>query len=84
MIQIKNKVIGEGKPLICVSVMDAKKADILAEMKRLVAENVEMMEWRVDAFEGVKSLNAVREVLQEAAELLNDTIFVFTFRSNSC
>ena len=40
-----------------------------------------MVEWRVDAFEGVKSPNAVREVLQEAAQLVKDTIFVFTFRS---
>ena len=81
MLQIKNKIIGEGKPLICVSVMDEKKEDILAEMKRLVAKNVEMIEWRVDAFEGVQSLNAVREVLQEVASLVENTILVFTFRS---
>ena len=81
MLQIKNKVIGEGKPLVCVSVMDAKKTDILAEIKRLVENNIEMIEWRVDAFEGLRSPNAVREVLEEAANLVKDTVFVFTFRS---
>ena len=81
MIQVKNKVIGEGKPLVCVSVMDAGKTEILAEIKRLVENNIEMIEWRVDAFEGLRSPNAVREVLEEAASLVKDTIFVFTFRS---
>lgn len=81
MLMVKNRVIGEGKPLICVSVMDSKKEDIVAEVKRLVENHAEMIEWRVDAFEGVESPNAVREVLKEIAPLVKDTIFVFTFRS---
>jgi len=74
-------MIGKGKPLICVSVMDEEKEDILAEVKRLIEEGAEMIEWRVDAFSGVKSPNAVRQVLQELAPLLKDTILIFTFRS---
>lgn len=81
MLKVKNKTIGEGKPLICVSVMDSKKEDIVSEVKRLVENHAEMVEWRVDAFEGVKSANAVREVLKEIAPLIKDTILVFTFRS---
>ena len=41
-----------------------------------------MIEWRVDAFEGVESLNAVRQVLKELASVVKETILVFTFRSN--
>lgn len=81
MLKVKNKIIGQGKPLVCVSVMDAQKEDIINEVERLVGKNVEMIEWRVDAFEGVKSLNAVREVLSELKPLVEDTILVFTFRS---
>ena len=81
MIQVKNKIIGEGKPLICVSVIDSKKEDIVAEVKRLVEKHAEMIEWRVDAFEGVESPNAVREVLKAISPLLKETILVFTFRS---
>lgn len=81
MLNVKNKIIGEGKPLVCVSVMDSKKEDIINEVKRLVDENIEMVEWRVDAFEGVESPNAVREVLKELAPLVKNTILVFTFRS---
>ena len=81
MLTVKNKSIGKGKPLICVSVMDTKKEDIVAEVKRLVEKHTEMVEWRVDAFEGAESPNAVREVLAEVAEFIKETIFVFTFRS---
>lgn len=78
---IKNKCIGEGKPLICVSVMERELCDIVSEIKRLLQNDAEMIEWRVDAFSGVKSLNSVRKVLEEIAPLLKDVIFVFTFRS---
>lgn len=81
MLKVKNRVIGEGKPLICVSVMDTNKEGVISEVKRLVENHAEMIEWRVDAFEGVNSPNAVREVLMEIAPLVRDTILVFTFRS---
>lgn len=81
MLKVKNKNIGEGKPLICVSVMDETKDAIVQEVKRLVDNQAEMIEWRVDAFEGVKSPNAVREVLAEIAPLVKECILVFTFRS---
>lgn len=78
---IKNKTIGKGKPIICVSVMEAEVERIVAEIQRLVEQGVEMVEWRVDAFGGVESPNAVRQVLQQVAPIIKDTIFVFTFRS---
>ena len=81
MLNVKNKVLGEGKPLICVSVMEAKKEDVIVEFSRLIENQTEMIEWRVDAFEGAESPNAVREVLKELAPIVKDTIFVFTFRS---
>ena len=81
MLKVKNREIGVGKPLVCVSVMDEERLDIVDEIKRLVENGVEMVEWRVDAFSGVKSPNAVRQVLQEIAPIVKDTILVFTFRS---
>ena len=80
-LKVKNKTIGNGKPIICISVMDRKAEDIVAEVARLIDSGTEMIEWRVDAFEGVESPNAVREVLKCVAPLIKDTIFVFTFRS---
>lgn len=78
---VKNKEIGAGKPLVCVSVMEKEKESIVAEVQRLVEEGIEMIEWRVDAFCNVTSLNAVREVLAAVAPIVKDVILVFTFRS---
>lgn len=78
---IKGKVIGSGKPLICVPIMDKKKEDIIAEAKRQIDLGTEMIEWRVDAFENVGSLNAIREVLAELKPLVKSTILLYTFRS---
>jgi len=53
---VKNKKIGKGKPMICVSVMETEIEGIVAEIQNLIAQGVEMIEWRVDAFDGVESI----------------------------
>lgn len=78
---IKGRVFGEGRPLVCVPVMAAAREEIVDEVKRLACRNTDMVEWRVDAFSGVESMNAIREVLAELAPIVRDTILVYTFRS---
>ena len=51
---IKGKIIGKGKPLVCVPVMESSKEEILRETRRLEEAHTEMIEWRVDAFENVE------------------------------
>lgn len=80
---IKGKEIGNGKPLVCVPVMEKTQPRIVDEVKRLVDDGCEMVEWRVDAFEAIDSLNAVRDVLGELGKIMGDTILVFTFRSKN-
>lgn len=79
--ELKGKQIGSGKPMICVSVMESSKADIIREVALLVEKGTEMIEWRVDFFEACEDLNAIRETLQAIKESLKETIFLFTFRT---
>ncbi len=79
--EVKGKRIGQGKPIICVPVMENRKDEIVTEAARLVGLGAEMIEWRVDAFENVHSLNAVREVLEELKPIVENTILLYTFRS---
>lgn len=83
ILHIKNHIIGQGIPLICVPVMCTKKDAITAEVRRLVALGVEMIEWRVDAFEAPADMNAIRAVLAELAPLVKDTVLVYTLRSKA-
>ena len=81
IIEIKGKKIGQGRPLVCIPIMEATEEKILKEAERLEKLEAEMIEWRVDAFGEAENLNAIREVLEEIAPCLADTIFVYTFRS---
>lgn len=81
VLQIKGRTFGEGKPLVCVPVMDAKAEDIVAEVKCLIEQGIEVVEWRVDAFAEVDSPNAVRDVLERLRPYVENSILLFTFRS---
>lgn len=81
LICVKNHVLGKEKPLVCVPIMDTKKDAIIQTAKQLIESGVEMIEWRVDAFDLVHDLNAIREVLTELEPIMKKTIFVYTFRS---
>ena len=78
---IKGKTIGQGKPLICVPVMEPEADAVVSEVKALAERKVDMIEWRLDAFAKVESLNAIREVLDRLEPYLKETILVYTFRS---
>ena len=39
---IKGKIIGKGKPLVCVPVMESSKEEILRETRRLEEAHTEM------------------------------------------
>lgn len=80
---IKGKVIGKGKPLVCVPVVEQTKEKIIEEAGRLAERGTDMIEWRVDAFDEVNSLNAIREVLEELKAVIGDSILIYTFRSKS-
>ncbi len=81
LLRIKNKEIGVGKPLVCIPVVGENKTEIISSIVSLSQRNVEMIEWRVDAFEHASSLNLVQEVLNECEPFLKDIIFLFTYRS---
>lgn len=80
---IKGKIIGKGKPLVCVPVMESSKEEILRETRRLEEAHTEMIEWRVDAFENLESPNAIREILNEMKHIIKESILVYTFRSKN-
>ena len=61
--------------------MASTKDEIIKETRQLVEDKVDIVEWRVDAFEGIGSLNAIRDVLSELKSIVRDTVLIFTFRS---
>lgn len=78
---IKGNKIGKGKPLVCVPVVETGEKDIIKAAKELAQTAVEMIEWRIDWFEGAASEDAVCHVAAKLAEILENQILLCTFRS---
>ena len=43
---IKGKTLGEGKPLVCVPVMESSIEAVVEEIKYLAESGADMIEWR--------------------------------------
>lgn len=80
---IKGHKLDEGRPLICVPVIEQKRADILHEIDILCKKGAAMIEWRADWYEDVKQPEAVAGILKEMQPLVSDTILLVTFRSRA-
>lgn len=81
-VKVRNIVIGEGVPKICVPIVGVTKEDIVNEAKSFDDIPVDVVEWRVDWFENVFEFDRVLEVLKELREALGETPLLMTFRTS--
>lgn len=81
-VRVRNIEIGAGIPKICVPIVGVTKEDILAEAKTFDSIPVDVVEWRVDWFEGVFDFNQVLDVLRGLREALGDIPLLMTFRTS--
>ncbi|MBW4082443.1 type I 3-dehydroquinate dehydratase [Paenibacillus sp. S150] len=80
-VTVRNIVLGEGIPKICVPLMGATTPELVAEAGALKALAPDLVEWRSDYFAEVEELGAVRQALAEISSILPYTPLIFTFRS---
>lgn len=81
-VKVKNITLGEGKPKICVPIVGVTKEDILNQAKALQNVEVDVVEWRVDWFEGALQFEKVKDVLVDLREELKELPLLFTFRTS--
>lgn len=82
-VKVRNVVLGEGKPKICVPIVGITKEDIINQAKALANVVVDVVEWRVDWFEGVFELDKVKDVLVDLRKELKELPILFTFRTSN-
>lgn len=80
---IKGHEFGNGKPVVCVPVIEQTREAILIKVREMEAENVEMIEWRMDWFEQVASEDKVAALLEELRDAVKETVLLCTFRSQA-
>ena len=82
-IRVRELVIGEGMPKICVPIVEKSKTEILKMAKEIVNSSADMVEWRVDWFESVFDIEKVVEVAAELRKILRKMPLLFTFRTKA-
>lgn len=80
-VTVKNIIIGEGIPKICVPLVGATVSDLKLEAEALKDLKPDLVEWRTDFFEEVGDIEAVKIALGELHSVIPDLPLIFTFRS---
>jgi len=81
VVKIKNVIIGEGLPKICVPMVGETISELIEEANFLKGLDLDVVEWRVDFFKEVTNIDKVKEALKAIREVLVNSPIVFTFRS---
>lgn len=82
-IKVRNLILGEGMPKICVPIVGITKKEILSEAKLFNKYPIDMVEWRADWFEDVFNTEKVIDILFELRNIFQETPILFTFRSKN-
>lgn len=78
---VRNLIIGEGIPKICVPIVGVSKEEIIEQARMAGSIRADLAEWRADWFEGVFEQEQVEDVLRELRVILGETPLLFTFRT---
>ena len=81
-LKVKNVTIGEGVPKIIVPLVGVTKEQILEEAAIVKELQPDVVEWRVDWYEEVENLEAVKALIGELRSIYNEELLLFTFRSH--
>jgi 3-dehydroquinate dehydratase-1 len=81
-VNVKNVVLGNGIPKVCVPIIAKTKEEIIAEALSYADIPVDVVEWRVDWFHAASDIEMVIEVLKDLVPALNNVPLLFTFRTS--
>lgn len=79
--KIKNILIGEGVPKICVPVVSDNHQDIIADLIRLKDFEIDLIELRIDYFKELSNYQKLTELFKMIASLELKQALILTYRS---
>jgi len=79
-VQVREVVLGEGIPKVCIPLMGRTKQELLEELKELEAHDFDLVEWRVDFFQNIMELSLVEEILKVINQKLKNIPVLMTLR----
>ncbi|QCX34132.1 type I 3-dehydroquinate dehydratase [Caloramator sp. E03] len=81
VVKVKDVLIGEGMPKICVPMVGETIEQLIEEANYLKGIESDVVEWRVDFYENVTDIDKVKEALVNIRKVLDNKPIIFTFRS---
>lgn len=82
-VKVRELVIGEGMPKICVPIVGRTNDEILQAAREVCNSSADLVEWRVDWYESVFDIEKVKMLAGELREILEDMPLLFTFRTKN-
>lgn len=84
--EIRNKIIGSGRPKICVPLVGTTDEEMLWQADKVLEEAgnegiIDMVEFRGDFYEGLNDMKQLSAILGMLRDKLGDIILLFTVRS---
>ena len=80
-IEIKGVIIGEGKPKVCVPIVESHDEAILNKLKEFNELEVDMIELRIDFYENIHQEDALRNLFLNLAALQIQKPVILTIRT---
>jgi 3-dehydroquinate dehydratase-1 len=81
IIDVRGRKLGGETPLICTPLVGKTRERVLAETTSVLAKRPDVIEWRIDFFEGISDTPASLEVAREIRRMAGDTPIILTRRS---
>ena len=81
-ITIRDLEIGTGMPKVCLPIVGHTQYEIVSQTMTIASLKPDIVEWRVDWFEGVFDFAKVEDVLKDLREVLGSIPLLMTFRTS--
>lgn len=78
---MKNVEFGAGIPKICIPIVGKNKEEIMEQAVGISQTSLDIVEWRMDWFEQVEDVQALKEMAKQLREVFINTPILATFRS---
>ena len=81
VVSVRNIVLGEGIPKICIPLVSTSFPALLNDMKRALEYGADLIEWRTDWMEDIFKEGYLEEILPTIRKAAGNTPLLFTFRT---
>ncbi len=81
VIDVRGRKLGSGTPLVCSPLVGRTRERLIAEAANVAAKKPDVIEWRVDYFEGIADAKVVVEIGGAMRKVIGDLPLIFTRRS---